>query len=253
MNENELREKFVNKAISYVGVQEDSTGHKGIIDSYNQIVPLPVNYKVKYTDSWCATFVSFIAKECDLLDIIPAECSCTRQIALWQKMGRWIEDDAFVPKIGMVVYYDWQDSGVGDNVGVSDHVGIVVSVSNGMIKVIEGNYKDAVTYRTIAVNGKNIRGFGNPYFASKATSNSKSSSKESVCNVELNILKKGSKGNSVKALQALLVGFGYSVGSSGIDGDFGNATLSAVKKYQTKKCLEVDGVVGSATWTSLLK
>ena len=253
MNENELRKKFVNKAISYVGVREGSLGHKGIVDTYNKIVPLPVNYKVKYTDAWCATFVSFIAKECGLLDIIPAECSCPRQIALWQKLGRWIENDAYIPNVGDVIYYSFSDNGSGDCKKVSDHVGIVVSVSGNDIKVVEGNKSDAVGYRTIAVNGKFLRGFGLPNFASKATSTSSSkSSSKGCCNVELKILKQGSKGNSVKALQALLVGFGYSVGSSGIDGDFGGDTLAAVKKYQKAKKLDADGVVGKDTWTSLL-
>ena len=64
MTEKELRENFVSKAISFVGSNEGSSKHKYIIDTYNKIVPLPVNYKVKYTDSWCATFVSFVAKAC---------------------------------------------------------------------------------------------------------------------------------------------------------------------------------------------
>ena len=76
--------------------------------------------------------------------------------------------------------------------------------------------------------------------------------KESVCKVELKVLKQGSKGDSVKALQILLMGYGYSCGSSKADGSFGPATLSAVKKYQKAKGLSVDGCVGPATWTKLL-
>lgn len=257
MTEKQLRQKFVNMAMSYIGVKEGSSKHKYIVDTYNKIKPLPQNYKVTYQDAWCATFVSSIACMCDMQEIFALECSCNRQIDLWKQMGKWIEDDSYVPEIGMPIYYDWDDSGKGDNKGSSEHVGIVVSVNNGKIEVVEGNYSNSVKVRTLAVNGRYIRGFANPEFALIATkeevvSVNKPSSKE-MCNVELNILKKGSKGNSVKALQALLVGFGYNIGSSGIDGDFGKSTLSAVKKYQTKNGLEVDGVVGSATWTSLLK
>lgn len=71
--------------------------------------------------------------------------------------------------------------------------------------------------------------------------------------IELNVLKKGSKGEQVKTLQRLLIAMGYSCGSSGVDGSFGSATDSAVRKYQKDKKLEVDGAVGTATWTSLLK
>ena len=58
MSKSQLRQKFVNEAIKYVGVKEGSAKHKYIIDTYNKIVPLPSGYKVKYTDAWCATFVS---------------------------------------------------------------------------------------------------------------------------------------------------------------------------------------------------
>lgn len=71
--------------------------------------------------------------------------------------------------------------------------------------------------------------------------------------VELDMLQKGSKGEQVKTLQRLLVALGYSVGNAGIDGDFGNGTLNAVKAYQKANKLGVDGIVGKDTWNSLLK
>lgn len=73
------------------------------------------------------------------------------------------------------------------------------------------------------------------------------------CIVELDVLKKGSKGNSVKALQILLIGNGYSCGFYGADGDFGNGTYNAVVKFQKAKGLSQDGVVGAKTWAALLK
>lgn len=72
------------------------------------------------------------------------------------------------------------------------------------------------------------------------------------CTVNLPILQRGSKGNSVKALQHLLIDYGYSCGSYGADGDFGYATVSAVKAYQKKMGLIADGVVGANTWKKLL-
>lgn len=70
--------------------------------------------------------------------------------------------------------------------------------------------------------------------------------------VSLSVLKKGDKGAEVKALQALLKGYGYSLGIHGVDGDFGVATLKAVLEYQKKNGLEIDGIVGKATWSMLL-
>lgn len=169
MTENELRNYIVNTAISYLGATEGSKKHIDIVNTYNAIRPLPQGYKLKNTDSWCAATVSAMAAKCGLLDIIPAECSCPRQVGLWQKMGRWMENDAYVPKHGDIVYYDWDDSGKGDNTGVPDHVGIVTKVEGNTITVIEGNAADMVKYRTLAVNGKFIRGYGLPDYASKAT------------------------------------------------------------------------------------
>lgn len=64
-------------------------------------------------------------------------------------------------------------------------------------------------------------------------------------------LKKGSKGDAVKALQKQLIALGYDVGKKGADGDFGSATLAAVKAFQKANGLKADGVVGESTWAKL--
>ena len=67
------------------------------------------------------------------------------------------------------------------------------------------------------------------------------------------VLRRGNKGADVKTLHTLLVEKGYSVGSCRIDGDFGSATLKAVKAFQKDNNLTVDGVVGAKTWAALKK
>jgi hypothetical protein len=62
------------------------------------------------------------------------------------------------------------------------------------------------------------------------------------------LLKKGDKGDSVKELQTLLNKKGYNLV---VDGAFGNASNAAVRDYQSKNGLTVDGIVGNATWTKL--
>ena len=64
------------------------------------------------------------------------------------------------------------------------------------------------------------------------------------------LLQKGSSGSKVKELQKLLNGYGYQLDEDGI---FGDKTYSAVKEYQKKYGLGVDGIVGEQTWGSLLK
>ena len=63
------------------------------------------------------------------------------------------------------------------------------------------------------------------------------------------LLKYGSKGAAVKALQTRLVELGYLTGS--VDGAFGNATRTAVKAFQGAKGLSVTGEVDEATHNAL--
>lgn len=170
MTESQARAKLVNTAISYLGCKESDGTHRKIIDLYNRHKPLARNYKVTYKDPWCATFGSAMAVACGFTDIIPTECSCTKQIELFQKLGSWVENDAHIPKPGDYVFYDWQDSGKGDNTGGPDHVGIVVSVTGNALKIIEGNITNAVGYRDLRVDGRYIRGYGVPKYAVNAFS-----------------------------------------------------------------------------------
>lgn len=253
------REDFVSKAISFLDRNEADGSHKAIIDLYNSITPLPVGYKVKYTDDWCATFISAVAKACGMTDFIFPECGCERMIKLYQNAGRWQENDAYVPQPGDIIFYDWQDNGTGDNKGFSDHVGIVVAVNGTVIKLIEGNLSNKVAYRNLLVNAQYIRGYGLPDFeggsakVETAQPSPAVTSQATGVNVKLTQLAKGSKGAEVKSMQTLLIRkFSISCGTSGADGDFGNGTLSAVKIFQRRKGLEADGICGRDTWTALL-
>lgn len=60
----------------------------------------------------------------------------------------------------------------------------------------------------------------------------------------------GSKGSDVTELQKLLNNNGYNLS---VDGDFGTKTQDAVKDYQQKNGLSVDGIVGNQTWGALTK
>lgn len=76
--------------------------------------------------------------------------------------------------------------------------------------------------------------------------------KKEVCSVNVPVIRKGDRGYAVITLQGALVAHGYSVGGSGCDGIFGDATFGAVKRFQTDKHIGVDGIVGQQTWTKLL-
>jgi hypothetical protein len=74
--------------------------------------------------------------------------------------------------------------------------------------------------------------------------------KPKFINQNLPTLGFGSSGVSVKVLQRLLLSNGYAVR---VDGVFGALTESAVKAFQNRRNLGVDGVVGSRTWRELTK
>lgn len=239
------RNAIIKQAQAWIGCKESNGTHKPIIDIYNNDKPLPRGYKVKYTDEWCATFISALGIKCGAKDIILKECSCSKMIELHQANGTWIERDAYVPAPGDLILYDWEDKKPKEeNTNRPNHIGIVEKVSGKTITVIEGNYKQSVKRRTLKVNGRYIRGYVVPKYELERV--------ETV-NIEMNVLREGSKGEQVRTLQRLLRALGYSVGLSGVDGSFGPATLKALKKYQKANKLEQDGVCGQATWNSLLK
>lgn len=168
MTENELRQKVVDTASAWLGTNEGTARHAEMLNIYNAQRPLPRGTRMLAYWPWCAAFVSTVSLQCGMRDIMPTECGCPGMVRLYQEIGRWTENDAYTPSPGDVVFYDWQDTGYGDNVGQPDHVGIVVSCTDGMMTIIEGNCDNAVKLRQIAVNARYIRGFGCPDYASKA-------------------------------------------------------------------------------------
>lgn len=161
-----VRNRVVRTAESYLGFNEADGSHSRIIDLYNSQETLAMDYVVKYSDSWCSTFVSAVSIRCGLTRIIPTECGCERHIGLFQQLGTWEEDDDIIPLPGDIIFYDWDQTMPGESGGWSDHVGIVVGTKWPFIKVIEGNKDDSVSYRILRIGDNQIRGYGKPDYAS---------------------------------------------------------------------------------------
>jgi hypothetical protein len=155
---------MIAQAQAWIGCNEADGSHKKIIDLYNSQSPLPRGYVVKYDDAWCATFVSAVAVACGATDIIFPECGCGKMVALHKANGTYVENDAHVPTVGDIIFYDWEDNGNGDDTALPDHVGFVEMVTGNMITAIEGNNGSAVRRRKIPVDGKYITGFAVPKY-----------------------------------------------------------------------------------------
>lgn len=279
MTENQLRSNVVSIMKGWLGWSEANGKHKKIVDIYNNHKPLARGYKVQYTDEWCATAVSAAFIKAGLTDIGFTECSCNRMIDLYKEKGRWEERDSYTPKIGDIIMYDWQDNGIGDNIGSADHVGLVAAINGTRLTIIEGNKNESVSYRSINANGKYIRGYCLPDYASKASkpveivSTSTYSKAAFVRDIQkafgatvdgiagpetLNstitlsaILNR--KHEAIRAVQRRLATLGYtSVGK--VDGIAGVKFTKAVKEFQKNNGCEVDGEITARgkTWKKLL-
>lgn len=163
----QLRQRVVAQALAWMGCNEYDGSHRQIIDVYNNNRPAGA-YFMSYSDPWCACYVSAVAIVVKLAAFIMIAVSCDAAIEAYKRIGRWVEDDNYLPKPGDVIFYDWEDSGAGDNTGSSDHTGIVTAVNGSTITVTEGNKSDSVSQRTLARGGRFIRGYGVPDYEAAA-------------------------------------------------------------------------------------
>lgn len=193
------REKIVNEAKKYIGVNEANETFKAIVDGYNSIKPLPRNYRLRYSDPWCAAFISFLAKKCKALDIIPAECSCGKMVVAAYNMGIFYEGDDYKPMLGDLILYDWNDNGRGDCTGYPDHIGIVSRLSTTTFTVIEGNKSSMVSTRTLGYNARYIRGFILPKYSKSTSATRKTTDLEKVAKLVI----RGDYGNGAERVSRL--------------------------------------------------
>lgn len=166
------REDYINAMKSFDGAKDGNALHHKIVDIYNKFVSEGKSpgskYIVKYTDAWCAATVSAAAIVSNNTDIIPVECSCTRQINLFRKMGRYEENEKTVPVLGSLVYYNWSERTKPED--VANHVGVVIYVNEAGQKftVQEGNFNGKCQIRTIPFGWKYIHGFAIPDYGEEA-------------------------------------------------------------------------------------
>lgn len=203
--------------------------------------------------AWCAMFVSWCFGQ---LTGSKAEAqkmlcgflwaSCTSMYSTFKKDGRVFK----TPAIGDIVVFN---NAAGGSTMV--HTGIVSDIKDGKIFTIEGNTSKAsgviangggVAAKNYSLDNKRIGGYLRPYYAEAKTTKKPTTR----VFVETWQVQRGNIGQTVLALQALLIGNGYNCGD--IDGDFGPATESALKLYQAGHRLEADGICGKLTWTALL-
>ena len=205
---------------------------------------------------WCDVFVDVGFIECFGLDLasrltyqrkgaFSALCSASAQY--YKDNGAYFNS----PEIGDQVFFNVS--------GGINHTGIVVDVSGGCVYTVEGNSSDMVRRNAYGIGSAYINGFGRPNWGifeggtpDEPIEDPPEEKPIEKPTVDIPTLKQGDKGELVRGAQFLLNGRGCSVGIWGADGDFGPATLAAVKAWQRRNALEVDGIIGPQTWAALL-
>lgn len=116
-------------------------------------------YGFESREEWCACFVSWAADQCGYIDagIIPKFAAVSQGIQWFQERGQW-QDASYMPAPGDIIFFDWEPD------GQCNHVGIVVSVENGMVNTIEGNSNDECRRRSYSVTDSRIFGYGVPKY-----------------------------------------------------------------------------------------
>lgn len=125
------------------------------------------------------------------------------------------------------------------------HVCIVESVGPTTVTTIDANHGKKVC-RVVRARSLFL-GYGRPFYDDE---------KGGKVMIELDVLKRGSKGEQVKTIQRLLKSLGYKGADNkvlAIDGSFGANTEYAVGKFQKDNNIGVDKICGNKTWNALLK
>lgn len=145
------------------------------------------------------------------------------------------------------------------------HTALVYKVDSKKVYTVEGNTSGSsgvvangggVFKKSYSLTYARIAGYGRPNYGdatipdptTKIPESPKTTASGSTTEI-LRTLRTNCKGTQVKMLQWLLNDAGYDCGTA--DGIFGKKTNVAVKAYQKANSLEVDGVVGTKTWSKI--
>lgn len=160
-SEDELRSSVVSVASGEVGYTGTSTNSK-----YGDWFG--------YQGGWCTTFVLWCFNQVGESSntklngvIIPRGGNCNSMISWFKDKGRYYSPSDYTPNQGDLVFFDWNES------GSCDHVGIVDYTSGSTVYTIEGNCSGKVKAREYTAKGSKpynnisaIIGYASPNYAS---------------------------------------------------------------------------------------
>ena len=210
--------------------------------------------------AWCAYFISWCARQAGIPTSIISNASyaCAGSDNGDFKNLDYYARGSYTPKVGDLVFFCWEG-----NSSCWDHVEIVIGVDSSNVTTLGGNTStNNVKKRSWNLSNSYIRGYGVPKYTSGSTptptptpsgsvqdlTNPKNPNKYSTppSGTYLNV---GDSGTYVRWLQACLNQCGY---SCDVDGQFGYGTAEALKSFQRKYGLTVDGGFGPECRTKII-
>lgn len=236
------KEKLIAWANSQIGYKEGANNYNKYADTVQKLY----GWKPQ-NEPWCDTFVDAGFIECfglALASKLTYQPIGKGSAACRYSAGFYSANEAFynTPQAGDQIFFYYE--------GGINHTGIVTAVSGGLVYTAEGNTSDMVAKRVYATGSSVIAGYGRPDWTAVITEKEEPKTEPTITG--LPTLRRGDKGEVVRAAQFLLNGRKCSCGIWGADGDFGPGTEAAVLAFQRRNGLEADGIIGPATWAVLL-
>ena len=103
---------------------------------------------------WCAIFVSWCEDQCGYIDGMKAPAFENVGVggSWFERHDQWLDKESS-PEPGDLIFFDWQQD------GDRDHVGIVTSVKDGMVFTVEGNSSDRCRQKRYYLDDPVIYGY----------------------------------------------------------------------------------------------
>ena len=190
---------------------------------------------------WCCTFVWWLfytSGESSLFYGGKKTAYCPTLLDYHKKKGQFVSGD-YQP--GDIIFFNFSGKKTAAHVGVCESFnGVSITTIDGNTGT--GNEADGGAVMRRIRNKKYIVGAYRPAYAKPQVFK--------TYEIVVPLLTEGAEDESVKALQILLTGRGYS--TQGFDGIFGSKTGSALANFQETVGLKPDKKCGPATWQALI-
>ncbi len=208
---------------------------------------------------WCAEFLCWCVDQTDirhhsglLNNVFPQWSSSNTGRAWFIKAGRYVvkkgevEDwgyewlrgkdtylsaGEYIPQPGDYIFFTWTSDSDTDHVALVEYCSLD---ENGSVKihVIEGNNPSSVARNTYPLLDGHILGFGTVHDLVDIT------------------MRFGNNGEKVKTLQEKLSYLGF-LDPQYISGNYGNATVNAIREFQTLHGIKANGIANRSTQLTL--